>query len=118
MSDVRLNLWLSRDEYDRIHNLAEQEKRSDASMARYLLGLGCDAFEKSLSAGIAPTVALSAIAATAAGLLAPLGLAGAVAGAAGLAGRAVAAGLRGSKRSSDKQRAASAREPEVNRKRP
>src|SRR6266516_9420 len=101
MSDVRLNLWLSRDEYDRIHNLAEQEKRSDASMARYLLGLGCDAFEKSLSAGIAPTVALSAIAATAAGLLAPLGLAGAVAGAAGLAGRAVAAGLRGSKRSSD-----------------
>ncbi len=94
MSDVRLNLWLPQSEYDRIQALAEQEKRSVASMARYLLNLGCDAFEKSQTVGLAPSVAVGAIATVLGGLVAPFGVAGAVAGAAGATGAAVAAALR------------------------
>src|SRR6476660_7457919 len=98
MSDVRLNLWLPQGEYDRIQALAEQEKRSVASMARYLLSLGCDAFQKSHAVGLAPATAVGAIATVLSKFVAPLGRSGAVAGADGATGAAQATPNRRSKR--------------------
>jgi hypothetical protein len=73
---VRLNLALPPEEYERVSRLAEGEKRSIASMGRYLLGLGCEAFEQSQSVGLAPATAVGAIAMVIGKLVSPLGLVG------------------------------------------
>src|SRR2546427_11637353 len=67
-------------------------------MARYLLSLGCDAFQKSHAVGLAPATAVGAIETVLSKFVAPLGRSGAVAGADGANGAARATLSKRSKR--------------------